>query len=49
MNSTALKVLVLASALSPAAAFAQAGAPTTATVITSEEIAKISFRGQARC
>ena len=51
MNSTALKVLVLASVLSPAAALvqpalAQAGAPTTATVITSEEIAKISATEQ---
>ena len=46
MNSTALKVLVLASVLTPAAALAQGAAPTTATVITKEEIAKISATEQ---
>src|SRR5258708_31542688 len=48
MNSAALKVLVLASVLSPAAALAQAAAPTTATVITKEEIAKISATEQSQ-
>jgi hypothetical protein len=48
MNNTALKVLVMASVLSPAAALAQAGAPTTATVITKEEIAKISATEQSQ-
>ena len=45
MNSTVLKALVMASVLTPAAALAQ-GAPTTATVITKEEIAKISATEQ---
>jgi hypothetical protein len=48
MNNTALKFLVIASALSPAAALAQAGAPTTSTVITKEEIAKISATEQSQ-
>ena len=46
MNHSALKVLVLASVLSPVAALAQAAAPTTATVITKDEIAKISATEQ---
>jgi hypothetical protein len=45
MNHTGLKILVLASVLSPVAALAQA-APTTATVITKEDIAKISATEQ---
>jgi mannose-6-phosphate isomerase-like protein (cupin superfamily) len=48
MNNTALKFLVIASALSPAAALAQGGAPTTSTVITKEEIAKISATEQSQ-
>ena len=49
MNSTALKVLVLASVLTPASVLAQsAAAPTTATVITKEEIAKISATEQSQ-
>lgn len=50
MNNTALKTLVIASVLSPVAALAQAGAtpPTTATVITKEEIAKISATEQSQ-
>ena len=49
MNRTALKVLVVASVLSPVVVFAQAGqAPTTATVITKDEIAKISATEQSQ-
>ena len=54
MNSTALKVLVLASVLTPVSVLAPvqaqtgASAPTTATVITKEEIAKISATEQSQ-
>ena len=48
MNRLGLKVLVLASVLTPAAALAQGAAPTTATVITKEEIAKISATEQSQ-
>jgi hypothetical protein len=48
MNRTGLKVLVVASVLSPVVVFAQTGAPTTATVITKEEIAKISATEQSQ-
>ena len=48
MNRLGLKVLVLASVLTPAAVLAQGAAPTTATVITSEEIAKISATEQSQ-
>jgi hypothetical protein len=48
MNRTTLNVLVVASVLSPAAVFAQTGAPTTATVITKEEIAKIGATEQSQ-
>src|SRR5471030_1869391 len=49
MKSTALKVLLTAAVLTPVAVFAQPrpGNPTTATVITKEEIAKISATEQA--
>lgn len=54
MNSTALKVLVLATVLTPVSVLApvqaqtSASAPTTATVITKEEIAKISATEQSQ-
>ena len=50
MKSTVVKVLVVASTLSPLAAFAQAGkaAPTTATYIMKEEIDKILATEQAQ-
>jgi mannose-6-phosphate isomerase-like protein (cupin superfamily) len=50
MKNTALKVLVIASVLSPVAAFAQAGkaAPTTATYIMKEDIDKISATEQSQ-
>ena len=48
MNNTALKLLVAASVLSPVAALAQGGKPTTATVITKDEIAKISATEQSQ-
>jgi mannose-6-phosphate isomerase-like protein (cupin superfamily) len=48
MNKTGLRVLVVASVLSPVVVFAQTGAPTTATVITKEEIAKISATEQSQ-
>ena len=45
MKNTAVQVLVIASVLTPAAAFAQAGktAPTTATYIMKEEIDKVEM------
>jgi hypothetical protein len=48
MKNTILKALVIASVLSPVAAFAQAGktAPTTATYIMKEDIDKISATEQ---
>src|SRR5471030_3280018 len=48
MKSTALKVLLTAAVLTPVAVYAQPtpGNPTTATVITKEEIAKISATEQ---
>jgi len=50
MKNTVLKVLVIASALSPLTAFAQAGkaAPTTATYIMKEEIDKILATEQSQ-
>ena len=50
MKSTVVKVLVIASVLSPVAAFAQAGktAPTTATYIMKEELDKISATEQSQ-
>src|SRR6516165_430380 len=49
MKNTVVKVLVIASVLSPVPAFAQAGktAPTTATYIMKEEIDKISATQQS--
>ena len=46
MKITTLKVLLVASVVVPAAALAQGKEPTTATVITKEEIAKISATEQ---
>src|SRR5499427_8839429 len=50
MKNTAVKVLVIASVLSPVPAFAQAGkaAPTTATYIMKEDIDKISATEQSQ-
>src|SRR6516164_11512914 len=50
MKNTVVKVLVIASVLSPVLAFAQAGktAPTTATYIMKEEIDKISASEQSQ-
>jgi mannose-6-phosphate isomerase-like protein (cupin superfamily) len=50
MKDTAMKVLVIASVLSPVAAFAQAGktAPTTATYIMKEEVDKVSASEQSQ-
>ena len=50
MKNTVLKVLVIASVLSPAPAFAQAGkaAPTTATYIMKEDIDKIGATEQSQ-
>jgi hypothetical protein len=50
MKNTVVKVLVIASVLSPVAAFAQAGktAPTTATYIMKEEIDKIGATEQSK-
>jgi hypothetical protein len=50
MENTMVKVLVIASVLSPAAVFAQAGktAPTTATYIMKEDIDKISATEQSQ-
>src|ERR1700753_2200498 len=49
MKNTALKILLVASVLSPAAALAQgAKTPSTATYITKEDIAKISAAEQSR-
>ena len=50
MKNTVVKVLVIASVLTPAAAFAQAGktAPTTATYIMKEEIDKVSATEQSQ-
>ena len=50
MKNTAVKVLVIASVLSPVLAFAQAGktAPTTATYIMKEDIDKISATEQSQ-
>src|SRR5215472_11178586 len=50
MKNTVVKVLVIASVLSPVPAFAQAGktAPTTATYIVKEDIDKISATEQSR-
>src|SRR5437660_9924094 len=50
MKNTVVKVLVIASVLSPVAAFAQAGkaAPTTATYIMKEDIDKISATEQSQ-
>jgi mannose-6-phosphate isomerase-like protein (cupin superfamily) len=42
MNNTAWKVLLVASAVAPAAAHAQNSKPTTATVIPKEDIDKVS-------
>src|SRR5271154_5649237 len=49
MKSSALKILLTAAVLAPVAAIAQPrpGNPTTATVITKEEIAKVSAAEQA--
>jgi hypothetical protein len=46
MKNTALKILLVASVAIPVAALAQGKDPTTATVITKEEIAKISATEQ---
>ena len=50
MKNTVVKVLVIASVLSPVPAFAQAGktAPTTATYIMKEDIDKISATEQSQ-
>ena len=50
MKNTVVKALVIASALSPLTAFAQAGkaAPTTATYIMKEEIDKILATEQSQ-
>jgi mannose-6-phosphate isomerase-like protein (cupin superfamily) len=49
MKYTALKILLVASVLAPAAVFAQAGKkPTTATYIMKEEIDKISAAEQSK-
>src|ERR1700726_834679 len=50
MTNTVVKALVIASILSPVAAFAQAGktAPTTATYIMKEDIDKISATEQSQ-
>src|SRR5215831_11797404 len=50
MGNTVVKVLVIASVLSPVPAFAQAGktAPTTATYIMKEDIDKISTTEQSQ-
>ena len=50
MKNRVVKVLVIASVLSPAAAFAQAGkpAPTTATYIMKEDIDKVSATEQSQ-
>ncbi len=50
MKNTALKVLLTAAVLIPVAVYAQPrpGNPTTATVITKEEIAKISATEQSQ-
>src|SRR5665213_614831 len=50
MKNTALKVLLTAAVLTPVAVYAQPrpGNPTTATVITKEEIAKISATEQSQ-
>jgi hypothetical protein len=50
MKNTVAKVLVIASVLSPMAAFAQAGktAPATATYIMKEDIDKISATEQSQ-
>src|SRR5580704_7080581 len=50
MKSTVVKVLVIASVLSPAAAFAQAGkpAPTIATYIMKEDIDKVGATEQSQ-
>src|SRR5262249_8482544 len=50
MKSPVVKVLVIASALSPVAAFAQAGktTPTTATYIMKEDIDKVSATEQSQ-
>src|SRR6202521_3312641 len=50
MKNTVMKVLVIASVLSPVPAFAQAGktAPTTATYIMKEDIDKISATEQSQ-
>src|SRR5215470_11630490 len=50
MKNTVVKVLVIASALSPLTAFAQAGktAPTTATYIMKEEIDKVGATEQSK-
>ena len=50
MKNNVVKVLVIASVLSPAPAFAQAGktAPTTATYIMKEDIDKISATEQSQ-
>ena len=49
MKNTALKVLLTAAVLTPVAVYAQPrpGNPTTATVITKEEIAKVSATEQS--
>ena len=50
MKNTALKILLTAAVLTPVAVYAQPrpGNPTTATVITKEEIAKISATEQSQ-
>jgi hypothetical protein len=52
MNSTAFKILLVASVLTPVSVLAQSAAPTTApttaTIITKEEIAKISATEQSQ-
>jgi len=50
MKNTVVKVLVIASVLSPVAAFAQAGktAPTTATYIMKEDIDKVGATEQSQ-
>ena len=50
MKNTVVQVLVIASFLSPVAAFAQAGktAPTTATYIMKEDIDKVGATEQSQ-
>src|SRR5215475_7251170 len=50
MNNAVVKVLIIASALSPVAAFAQAGkmTPTTATYIMKEDIDKVGATEQSQ-